>query len=89
MQAVQLGLELDDARVRIPWSGQSPRALTRAAKMLYSRREPQKSMRDLLLMGQLELEFSIHKVPPLWGGTHSLLPLEERGDDLLWLEEEG
>lgn len=37
---VQLDLGLNDARVKIPWDGRDPRALTRGAKLLYLRREP-------------------------------------------------
>ncbi len=32
MRSEQLELELGDERVRIPWGGQSPRGLTKAAK---------------------------------------------------------
>ena len=39
----------------LPWHGRSPRELTRVALGLFSRREPQKSMRDFVDTEQLEL----------------------------------
>ena len=33
MNSEQLVLELDDARLRIPWDGRSPRSLTRCGKL--------------------------------------------------------
>ncbi len=51
MNRRQLELCLDDKRVRValvPWSGESPRDLTKARAALFLRREAQKSMRDPL-----------------------------------------
>ena len=33
MNSDQLELELDDARLRIPWDGRSPRSLTKCGKL--------------------------------------------------------
>jgi len=39
-------LDLFEDVVHLPWNGRSPRALTRCAKALFLRREPQKSVSD-------------------------------------------
>ena len=51
----QLALALDDDRLQIPWEGRSPRELTKIRMFLFSRREPQKSMSELVVGAQLEL----------------------------------
>jgi len=52
MNSSQLSLRLDWGSV--PWEGQSPRALTRAAIALFSRREPQKDDRFFVDPDQLD-----------------------------------
>ena len=61
---------------RSPWEGRQPRGLTKVALGLYLRREPQKSVRDLLWPAQLELfPEAIRTEPPLYEGAPPLEPL--------------
>ncbi len=72
MNSAQLDLwegELD----ALPWRGKSPRGLTRGRKLLFFRREPQKSERFFVDPEQYEL-FPAAKRRPL-GETHLGAPL--------------
>ncbi len=40
MNSDQLELDLDDARLRIPWGGRSPRSLTRCGKLFMLKHLP-------------------------------------------------
>ena len=40
MNSEQLELELDDARLRIPWGGRSPRSLTECGKLFIHSKLP-------------------------------------------------
>ena len=62
----------------IPWGGQSPRALTQAAKALFLRREPQKDDRFFVDPDQFDLFHAAMKGPLQYGGAPSLLPLLRR-----------
>jgi len=43
----QLEVRLDDRRKVVPWDGVSPRDLTKAARLLYLRREPGEMTRTI------------------------------------------
>ncbi len=74
----QLELELRDGRIRIPWNGTSPRALTRVHLGLIFQARAAKSVSDFVNPDQLDLfENSNGEPPHLWGGSPSLLPLLE------------
>lgn len=75
MNSSQLDLELTDVRVRIPWGGQSPRALTKINMSLFSRREPQKDDSFFIDPNQYDLFRAAIKGRPQYGGAPSLLPL--------------
>ena len=75
----QLELALDDVRLSIPWDGISPRALTKGAKVLFSKRERQRTT-DFVDVDQVDIWLTdTKKGPPLWGGSPSLLPLPRGG----------
>ena len=79
MNSESLELALGDERVRIPWDGQSPRALTRVANSIFLRRKPQKDAWDVLCEIQYDLwPAAKTAAPPVWGGSPSLLPLPDR-----------
>jgi len=58
---------------RVPWAGRSPRDLTRGAKLLFLRREPQKSVSDPVSPLQLEM----------WPSWPKNAPRKYRGAPLL------
>jgi len=68
------GWSVDD----LPWGGQSPRALTRAAKALFLRREPQKDDSFFVDPDQYDLFLAAITGRPQYGGAPSLLPLPRR-----------
>jgi len=74
MNSTQLDLweaELD----ALPWRGQSPRALTSAAKALFLRREPQKSERFFADPEQIDLfPAAMEKAPWIYQGAPLLVP---------------
>ena len=72
----QLILDLDDPRVYVPWSGVSPRDLTKGAKRLFLRRKPQKDDRNFLDLRQGDLFRKAEKAPRIYRGAPSLFPLE-------------
>jgi len=79
MKAMQLDLwreELD----ALPWQGRSPRALTRASKALFFRREPQKDDSFFVDPNQGGLFHVAIKGLRMYSGAPSLLPLPRRGD---------
>ena len=55
MNSTQLELGLGDVRSRVPWNGVPPRALTKAAKALFLRREPLKDDDFFIDVHQLSL----------------------------------
>ena len=57
-------LDLFEDVVAFLWYGRCPRSLMRVALALYLRPEPQKSMRDLDSLMQLELFPAVTKRPP-------------------------
>ncbi len=70
----QLELDLDDVRVVVPWSGTSPRELTRCYKALFLRRKPQRVI-EFITPEQCDL---FTKAPPGgYGGAPLLLSLSE------------
>ncbi len=71
----QLELALLDKRLRVPWNGRSPRELTRAHNSLFLRHGPQKSVSDLVCVGQLELFVAGQNAAPPNGGAVPLMPL--------------
>ena len=74
MYSAQLDLwqaELD----ALPWQGQSPRALTRVAKALFLRPEPQKDDRFFADPDQTDLFHAAKKGPRASLGAPTLLPL--------------
>jgi len=60
---------------RLPWGGQSPRALTRGAEVLFLRREPQKDARSAVDIFQVDMFSADRKVPFVYEGA----PLLGRG----------
>ena len=60
---------------RIPWSGRSPRSLTRAAKALFLKRERQKDDRFFVDLDQYDLFLAAIPGRPRYGGAPLLLPL--------------
>ncbi len=77
MNSTQLDLwELEVGR--LPWRGQSPRALTRVAMSLFLRREPQKDDRFFVDPNQIDLFLEAIPRPPQYGGAPLLLPLPGR-----------
>ena len=64
-----------------PWEGRSPRALTRGYKALFLRREPQKSMSDLVSDDQLELWPAAKKAPWVYQGAPLLVSPQGRRID--------
>jgi len=74
MNSAQLDLWEADL-VKIPWRGQSPRALTQAQKSLFLRREPQKDDCFFVDPEQLGLFHEATKTRPRHcGGAPLLLP---------------
>jgi len=73
---MQLELALDWGDT--PWDGVSPRALTRAAKALFFRREPQKDDSFFVDPDQSDLFPAAIKRPPASQGAPSLLRLPKR-----------
>jgi len=65
----------------LPWRGQSPRGLTRIAKALFLRREPQKDDRFFVDPDQYDLFRAAKKRPPSYRGAPLLVPLPLKGDD--------
>jgi len=76
MKSDQLSLDLGLADP--PWGGQSPRALTRAAKALFLRREPQKDDRFFVDPDQYDMFPAAIRRRFRYGGAPSLLPLPRR-----------
>ncbi len=78
MNSGQLELALDDVRVpvaRVPWSGSSPRDLTRARLALFLEQSGKKSMRDLLQYDLFaDLSMLAERAPEEYSGAPSLLP---------------
>ena len=73
MNSTQLDLwqvELD----ALPWQGQSPRGLTRGAKVLYSRREPGKDDRFFADARQFDLFVDATRKGPVYAGAPLLVP---------------
>jgi len=70
----QLELVLGDPVKRIPWDGQSPRGLTRGAKVLYSKRERGEDDRFFVDPNQGDL-FHAGGRGRRYSGAPSLLPL--------------
>ncbi len=77
MAMVQMDLFVDVAS--LPWYGRSPRALTRGAKALFLRREPQKDDRFFVDSDQTDLCLVALK-PPRGDspGAPLLVPLKRR-----------
>ena len=71
----QLELALDDVRLKLPWGGRSPRALTGGSRRLFLKRK-QQSVSDFVGPGQCDL---FKKAAPRYSGAPLLLPLG-RGD---------
>ena len=71
----QLDLELSDIRVRIPWSGESPRSLTRVQIALFLKRERQKDDCFFVDPDQLDLFLEATVGPLGYRGAPLLLPL--------------
>ena len=65
-----------DLRVLGPWGGQSPRALTRAAKALFLRREPQKDDSFFVDPNQYDLFLAVIPGRFRYGGAPLLVPLK-------------
>ncbi len=77
MNSTQLDLWQDEVDA-MPWGGVSPRALTKASKVLYSRREPEQPERFIVDLDQIDLFPEAIRLPPPSGGAPTLLPLPER-----------
>jgi len=60
----------------LPWNGVSPRTLTRASKVLFLRRKPQKDERFFVDPCQADLFLEAITGPPQYEGAPSLLPLK-------------
>ncbi len=75
----QLELELDDARVRIPWGGQTPRSLTKVQKALFLSQAAKKCKRFFVDPEQTDLFRAAKKGPPRYEGAPSLFPLPRGG----------
>jgi len=78
MNSPQLDLwqaELDE----LPWRGQSPRGLTRVAKSLFLRQEPQKDDRFFVDPNQYDLFREAKSGPPEYRGAPLLVSLEQEG----------
>jgi len=78
----QLELALEDERLNLPWNGQSPRALTRAAKSAIFKAQAAKGRPQMKDPAQLELFRVGEKRLPEYRGAPSLLPLPKRGDNV-------
>ena len=76
----QLSLALEgEERLRIPWDGRSPRALTRVGLSLIFKAQAAKSTSDFSIdPGQYDLFRAAIKGRPQYGGAPSLLPLPPR-----------
>ncbi len=73
---VQLILELDDVRLRIPWEGRSPRVLTRVARSLIFKAGAVKKDDRNRDPTQLDLFLVPDKGPFVYEGAPLLLELE-------------
>ena len=62
---------------RIPWAGLSTRVLTKAAKLLYLRREPVENDRFFRDPSQLLIWTPGENTRPPYGGADLLVPLKE------------
>ena len=73
-------LDLFEAELsRLPWRGQSPRALTRVQKGLFSRREPQKNERFFVDQNQIDMFPAAITGPPWkYRGAPLLVSLDRR-----------
>ena len=71
----QLELALEDVRVRVPWNGVSPRALTKASSALFLERKRQKHERFFVDLNQYDLFLAAIPGRLQYGGAPSLLPL--------------
>ena len=70
MNSSQLELELEDVRVRVPWDGRSPRALTRCAmRPIFKARAAKKHERICLDPFQLEFALTGEKAPWVYQGA--------------------
>ncbi len=76
MNSSQLELPFAEWK-REPWSGVSPRTLTRARMALFLRREPQKDDCFFVDPNQLRFAFAEEKAPWEYQGAPSLLPFKE------------
>ena len=74
-------LDLWQAEVdALPWGGRSPRSLTRGARALFLRREPEKDARKLVTAIQIDF-FTAPIKGPLYEGAPLLIPLLQEEDD--------
>ena len=64
---------------RLPWGGQSPRGLTRGAKVLYLRREPGKDDRFFADVDQYDLFRAAITGRHRYGGAPTVTPLPHGG----------
>jgi len=80
MNSTQLDLWEDEVAA-MPWRGQSPRGLTRAAKALFLSHKAQKDERFFVDPEQMDLFRAAKKRPPQYGGAPLLVPLDRRIDE--------
>ncbi len=72
----QLALALDDVRLQLPWSGRSPRDLTRVASLAIFKPGRQKSVSDFVDPDQIDLFEARQKKEELrYVGAPLLIPL--------------
>ncbi len=72
-----LGEEFLVGAASLPWSGRSPRALTRGYKRFILKRKRQKRMVEFENPDQYDLWLPIEEGPPVYRGAPLLLPLKE------------
>ncbi len=74
--SIQEELELHDVRLRIPWGGTSPRALTACYQRHILKAQAEKSVSDFVNADQYDLWLPTKKAPWKYQGAPLLLSLE-------------
>ena len=76
LHLAQLELELGDRRVRIPWEGTLPRALTRCAQSFIFKAQAAKGRPQINSGDQFDMWLPTKKAPQLYRGAPLLLPFK-------------
>ncbi len=74
----QLELELNDARIVLPWGGRSPRALTRVVLSGIFKAQAEKKRERFDLTDQIDMFDPSTEAPRIYRGAPLLVPLPRR-----------